>query len=346
MALDPIDHIEPTSASPMATWQPLLQALITYRWWMLAFVTLSGIIAWVATLPPFMEQEFKSTAIIVVPNLRNAKSLTFLKEEFSGYGVAARSEIKQVVAALTSDDAFNHLVNRFKLVRHYGLEELRNESQQEKRLRQKYDKKVQIRVVKHATIQIEVFDTNPFVAAAMANALVRYGHSFVESISRREKGVDELYNSIEKLASQRYVAQDTAEYYREKLKIYRLDNLGEALAREIGISVFQKPEFAQNYDQLIRAEDRVKHLEYHLAKMRSEYSYRKENLRVYPSLINVAGDGIVSFIIERPNRWLIVSLSVVGALCFAFTLLIFLVYIRPQMNSYGILRLTTNHRPT
>jgi capsular polysaccharide biosynthesis protein len=302
---------EPALHHPRTLGQLLRRRLVL----VLAFTAAATGLAAVLISPSFKPDEYQSRVVLVVPNLRNAKTLTFLKSDFAGYGVATDRELRQVQAALESEAAFQYMVENFRLLEHYGLQNLTNAHHREKTLRGYYRDRVHIDVIRRATLSITVYDRDPQMASRMANAFITYADRFIETVIRREKGLQELEQSIFAMRLLRSQQEDsTALLLRGQLQMYNFDNLAESVSGQIVQELLRNPAFAQKYDRMQSAEQRIKFLEAHLAAMTSEYNYRRENLRIYPSLLNVAAAGLPAALPARPNRPLYIALSGLSAL--------------------------------
>lgn len=316
-----------------------LLLLLRRRWGLIAlFTALATVTAAVLVSPAFKPDEYESRVVMVVPSLRNAKTLTFLKSDFAGYGIANEKELRQVLAALESEDAFRYMVAKFNLVEHYGLGGLTDPHQREKHLRGYYGDRVRTETVRRATIRVTVYDHDRQMASRIANEFIVYADSFLNNVSKREKSLQELEQSIYAMRLVRSVQEDSiALLLRDRLQMYNFDYLGEVMSEQVAQELLRNRDFAASYDRLQSSEQRVKFLEAHLAAMTSEYNYRRENLRVFPSLINTASVGLTSEMPARPNRPLYVGLSAVAALLAAIALVWFvdgLIY--PRQQTYRI----------
>lgn len=294
-------------------WVELL-ILWKYRIWILG-LTLAGMIgAYIYTMPLVYPPEYLSVSSFVPPSLEDVKSLNFHKLRYEGFGAAEDEDLERLSSTLESDSAFWWMVERFKLVAHYELNDVEDPSQQEKKLRNKYRKRVSIGVSAQSTVEIKVHDTDPQMAADMANALLDYADRFVERVAARKAGIRELELSLEQLQNTSDSLYDSLGYYREKYQIYHFEELSEAIAARIANSTFNQPEFHRNYDKVRSIEFRLEYLEEHIADIINELAFRRENLKTYPSLINITGRAVPSHVKARPRRTLVILLT--GVLIF------------------------------
>jgi len=275
-------------------------------------IVLSGIIGYIQTLPKFSLQEYRSSAVIVPPNLKNAKSLTFLAGDFQGLGIASPLEMEKVAAAIQSENTFRIISNKFNLAKRYNLAHLKDEHTKEKELRNHYLSCLKVRINKKSLIQIEAFDEDPKIAQEMVQALGDCAENFVESVVKRNEGIVNLTHSLDTLLEKRKFLMDSLEYYRKKLKIYRIDKMSEVMASEQASKFMNQPTFHQNYDKLINWEDQIRDIQYFTSHITVELERRKENLKVYPKLVSITSEGVENPILARPNKPLHILLSSLG----------------------------------
>lgn len=281
-----------------------------YRWQIVGVCLLSGLFSFIYTLPAITPPEYKAVAAFVPPNLDDVKSLNFLKIKFNGFGAADDPDLERIAGVLSSDTAAGYMIKKFQLAQHYAVETISDPAQRARALRDKYNSKIDVKLTRFSTVQVEVYDENPKLAADIANAFIAYADSFVEQVARRKEGIQALEQSIKQMEQTRARVQDTLALYRTKYKLYRLDDLSEVISQQLAAGPFQNPAFHQNYDKIQALEHEQRYLEEHIADMHNELVFRKENLATYPSLINVVGAAIPPGFKARPQRLLILILTV------------------------------------
>lgn len=302
-----------------------LQNEFTSLWrrrWTVVLATLIGAAlggAYVVVTPP----EYLSVASLVPPSFDDVKSLNFLKIRYMGFGAAKIEDLERVAGALQSDSAFLHVAKMFDLEKHYRLDDVSNESRRYKSLKEEYESKVKIRVSSFSTVEIQVYDENPQMAADIANELLAYADGFVESAARRKEGIAALETSLQRMEAQRKALIDSVAGIRLKHKVYHLDHLSEAVSRQL-LPAFDQPDFHRHYDKVQSTEYRLRYLEEHIADMLNELVFRKENLAVYPSLINVTARAVPAKFKARPKRLLVVAGFAFGAAVFTILGLVYL----------------------
>lgn len=300
------------------------------KFYLVGMIIISALLGYILNTPPFTTPEFKSYATIVPPNLKNAKSLTFLSADFRGFGTASTYEMEAMVAVLNSDQIFHRITQKFDLENHYNLQYLPPPAR-EKEMRKRFSGNLISKINKKSLIQIEAYDKNPDTAKAILNEAINCINDYVETCIKREEGLKNLENSIVTLTEKRKELLDSCKKYRKQLKIYRLDNMSELMATE------QSPKFMSNdffhlyYDKLIHWEAQTRDLQGCIGPMKYELERRKENLRTYPKLVSTTAEGISNPIIARPNILLQIFITTLGGGLLFISLTIFSAWIREEI---------------
>ena len=298
--------------------------------YIVGMIFISAILGYLLSNPPFVNPEYKSSATIVPPNLKNAKSLTFLSSDYRGFGIASPSEMEAMVAVLNSDQVFHRITQKFNLENHYGLAHL-SPSSKEKELRKRFKGILFSKINKKSLIQIDAFDKNPDIAKEILNEAINCINDYVESCIRREEGIKNLETSVINLTEKRKILLDSCEKYRKRLKIYRIDHMSELMATE------QSPKFMSNelfhlyYDKLIHWEDQTRDLQSYIGPMRFEIERRKENLLTHPKLVSITAEGISNPVVARPNIPLQILITSLGGGLLFISLTIFSAWLREEI---------------
>jgi|GEM_PF-4916885 len=299
----------------------LLLHLLNHAWkyrLLIAFsVVLSGILSFYLTLPHIKKPEYKATAILLLPDIRNGKSLTFLKQDFIGYNTATYSQLSQIQAALLSTDALWHMTERFDLLKRYGLAGIASKSRQQELLKDYYYDRIKIELTHRAVFSVSMMDNDPLVAKQMVDELVNYADAFVEQLVKRKSGLQAVQQSYESLSELQTQLRDSANVIRERLGIFRLDNVSDLLTPEI----LKSKAVAQNYDRLLSLENRRRDLETHINEIKFDIAARREHLEQHPSLVEVPASGIEMPIVVRPRRTMII-ISTIFITAFSITVIV------------------------
>lgn len=305
------------SGTTLHNLKPELLLLWKYRLRLMLITLIAGSLAFIYA--SFKRPEYLSTAELTPPSLKYIKSLNFTKSIYQGFGTADDEDLERVVAALKSDTAFIYICQKFSLSSHYGVGKIElplpdskelpeGIGSKMKALREIYDDKISVKVTGFSTVQINVFDHDPKMAANIANEMVAYAQRFVENIARRKEGIVELQKTIHNFQERLKILQDSVAYLRKNYRLYHLDNMSEVISAQVSPQFIQ-PKFSEKYDQLLSAEHRMRFLDDNIISMQNELSFREENLKTYPFLVDIIGKGFPSYVKARPKRlpYLLVS---------------------------------------
>jgi uncharacterized protein involved in exopolysaccharide biosynthesis len=167
----------------------LLQLL--YKWRLpLAIITAIAIAAAVIfTSPFFIKPKFKSS-VIMFPVATNSISKVLIsqnsgiKEDILGIGEDEQSE--QMLQMLNSNLIRDRIVEKYKLMEHYAISP--DSKYKYTRLVREYENNVKFRRTEYMAVKITVFDTDPQMAADMANDIAALLDS-TRNIMQKERAV-------------------------------------------------------------------------------------------------------------------------------------------------------------
>jgi len=292
-----------------------LRIILRRKWWLLGLCLAAGVLAFVFSSPPFRQPEFKSTAEIVPPALKEINSIRYDKERFEGFAISDQRDMERVVAALQSEDAMDVMVKQFDLINHYGLADVTDTVAQRKVLIETYQDNVVVGITDYATVHIDVYDKDPVFAAKLANAYIAYADSFLETIARRRVGLAQVNSSLREVETELTQVRDSLAKLRAVYGVYIVNQLSDVASQSLA-GKFNTPEFNTRYDKLMSLELRARYLgEYQIA-LSTEKFYREEMLRTFPMLIKVVNVAKPSPQKARPKRSLMALLAVAMALAF------------------------------
>jgi hypothetical protein len=336
-----------TKGTPTAfTLQNEAARLWSRRWWILGFLTLAGAGAVLFSSPAFMPPEYRSSIEVVPPSLKYVMMTNYHKLRFDGYGIAEDEDLERLVAHLQSDSARRYIQQKFDLAKRYkvldagaGTSPTLSEKQA-KVLDDIYGDRINPHISSYSTVAVDVYDTDPVVAAAIANEFIALADSFVEHFAQRRTGLAQVALSIDRMNAEATAIRDTLQFYRTNYQLYNIANMPEAIANRLGN--FGNPAFHANYDKILTYQERGEQLEQLLAELQNEQAFRQEHLQTHPSLLKVISHGIPAGYKTRPIRWLIVLLTLVIAGAFAVTVVI----LAERFRIYQAGLLDDTHTPT
>jgi uncharacterized protein involved in exopolysaccharide biosynthesis len=145
---------------------------LLYKWRLsLIIITVVAIIAAIVfTSPFFIKPKFKSS-VIMFPVATNSISKVLIsqnsgiKEDILGIGEEEQAE--QMLQMLNSNLIMDRIIEKYDLFNHYGIEP--GSKHKFTRLIREYENNVKFRRTEYMAVKITVFDTDPQIAADMAN---------------------------------------------------------------------------------------------------------------------------------------------------------------------------------
>lgn len=293
------------------------------RYVLLGAAVAAAVVAYVATLPFLYKPEYLSTASFIPPALgQTAQARNTFR---TGIEFGLDKDIEQMAGALTSDTTMMYLVNRFGLIDHYGVRD-ESEKRQYRRLRAAYEDNVQVELSRYSTVVIKVYDTDPALAANMANALVAYADSFVERTAGRKAYITAMETALKEVDQRRQFLQDTLGKLRAQYKVYSFRYMAEGPSNVALQGMAGNPAFHKKYDQIFTWESELETINKELADLRVDYLVQKRTLEAKPSLISVVGYAVRAHYPTRPQKGLIVFGVVLGTVL--VTALAILIYER------------------
>lgn len=181
----------------------LLHLLFKWRLPLLIITAVAVIAAVIFSSPFFIKPKYKSS-VIMFPVATNSISKvlisqnTGIKEDILGIGEEEQAE--QMLQMLNSNYLRDRIVQKYNLFEHYRIPA--GSKHRYTRLFREYENNVRFRRTEYMAVKITVFDTDPQVAADMANdiaALLDSTRNFIQK-DRAMKAfriVEEEYNSLQ-----------------------------------------------------------------------------------------------------------------------------------------------------
>ncbi len=182
---------------------------------------ISAVATYIFTGPKFITPLYKAS-VIFYPTSNTNLSTTLLTEPGNqGYGVLEfgnDEDAEQLLQILSSDDMKNNVVIKYELAAHYGLDTTKKISMLT--MRALFSKNLEVKQTEYKAIEVIIYDSNPALAAEMANYIANYA--------------DSKKNDIQKVKAKEALNIITEEYNRQ---IKMMDSLNTTLAvlRNLGI---------------------------------------------------------------------------------------------------------------
>lgn len=178
--------------------------IFLYKWRKPLFIVMAIALfgSWFFSLPWFITPKFKST-VILFPASTSSISKALLNEQSSkGQDITAFGEddqAEQLLQILNSNRIRDRIVKQYNLMSHYGIDTASDTKYS--RLFKEYDFNITFRRTEFMAVQISVYDTDPQIAANIANSIASLLDSTKNEMihQRAYKGfkvVESEYNSL------------------------------------------------------------------------------------------------------------------------------------------------------
>ncbi|MCK9219001.1 MAG: hypothetical protein PHF97_09590 [Bacteroidales bacterium] len=178
--------------------------IFLYKWrkplFIVLLIALFG--SWFFSLPWFITPKYKST-VIMFPASSSSISRSLLTEQSTkGQDITAFGEdnqAEQLLQILNSNKIRNRVMTKFNLMKHYDIDSTSKFKYSD--LFKEYDNNITFRRTEFMAVQISVYDTDPQMAADIANTIASLLDSVKNDMMRQRsvkgfKVVEAEYNSL------------------------------------------------------------------------------------------------------------------------------------------------------
>ncbi len=297
----------------------------------------AGILAAVFSAPFFIAPKFKST-VVLFPATTNSVSQALLTEktaytkDIMEFG--KEEEAEQMLQLLYSDDIRSKIIKEFDLLEHYEIEE--NNKYKQNALHEEYNSNINFRRTQYMSVEISVLDTDPQIAADIANRIADLVDSSKTVIQqgRARQGFEIVKMEYDAIKEEIGMMEDSLKALR-KLGIYDYEVQTAVLSEQYAQAVIEtKLDLAQEIKEQL---DLLAEYGGAYVAMRDNLSLRYvalNDLKMRYDAAKVDSEQSLSqkFVVNSafpaekktyPVRWLIVAISMIGASL--FTLLLYIV---------------------
>ncbi len=329
--------------------------LFLYRWRKtIALVTLLSVAASILFSSPwFIQPKFKST-VVMFPVSSNSISKALLSENFGGktdileFGEEEQAE--QMLQILNSNKIRDNIIRQYQLMEHYGIKA--DSRYRITRLHREYDRNISFRRTEYMAVEISVLDTDPQMAADIANEIAELLDSTKNQLQKQRatKAYEIVKHTYFDLRSQVQEMEDSLTFLR-KMGVHDYESQSEMINQQLAIEIARGNQagikaLEEKLDMLARyggpyvsLRDALEHEKKQLSLIKSKYEEAKvdaEQELPQKFLVNTAYPAEKK---SYPIRWLIVSVSTI--LAFILTIL-FLILLESLGGGKGKKKSTTN----
>jgi capsule polysaccharide export protein KpsE/RkpR len=155
----------------------LIKIILRWRKQLGIIFALSALASFVFTLPFFMPEKFKSTAIVYPSNL---------------VVYSTESPTEQLLQQFASETIRARIIKTFNLYQHYDIDT--NRGYPITRMFTMYDANIKFNKTQYESVEIEVWDTDPLVAAAICDSLISFADKNIIALQRSKTAEVVLIN--------------------------------------------------------------------------------------------------------------------------------------------------------
>lgn len=306
---------------------------LLYRWRKKIIIIsfIAAVIAAIASL--FITNKYKSE-VILFPTMNLSTGKALLNEYNDFLEIGEEEELEHMMQILQSNDIFNRVVDKFDLINHYDIDTTNELYFVD--LMKEYNGNVTSEITKYSSIKISVLDTDPQIAADMANEIASLIDTVMNNLQRNmaKQGYESLIRDRDFILSQIKVLEDSiaiirafgindyesqSEVLNEQWAAAKIKNNHEAAnAIQKKLEVLSKygGQYTALRDDLVHSRGR---LNYVLKKLNEHKVTAQEQLE-HKFIVNAA---VPDFKKSYPIRWLIVVTTAFSTSLFMIVLLAF-----------------------
>ena len=314
--------------------------VLAFYWRNIKYVTVVTIAAVIVSIivALLIEPQYRSS-VIIFPASNTSISKELLtdvsrsRKDILQFG--EDDEVEQLLQILNSDEIKNRIVARYDLLEHYGIDE--SSAYPQTALAKLYAKNIHFGRTQYQSIEIEVFDKNPNLAAAIATDIVELLDTVYNKIQKKRalgalQIVEREYNTLQNRAAE---LQDSLGLLRV-VGVFDYNTQTEAYTKALAQAIEKNNTRAQlelkkNLANLQRFGGLFLYLNSSMINVQSQLSLLSSKLveaRVdYEQNLShkfVVNPAAVSEKKAKPIRWLIVVVSTISGFLFASVLLLFI----------------------
>jgi capsule polysaccharide export protein KpsE/RkpR len=298
----------------------MFKSAIRWKWHLLVIALLSMLAAVVFSGPAFIKPKYKSFAIVYPSNL---------------IAYSTENSTEQMLQLLQSSDIREEVFRIFNLMQHYEIDTVKNPHARTEIIKT-YEENVLIHKTEYESVHIEVWDTDPIIAAAMVDSIIQLGNKKIRAlqrqkaeevlviagiqISRKKAEMDSMENVLKnysmKFGLLEYKIQ-TKEFSRAYLK-----SISSGTAKGANESKNMLSVLAEHGEEFNALSERLALMNKTFVDLKVIYDNALRDATKVLSYTNVVTQPLVADNKSYPIRWLIVTVSMISSLFIAFLVLL------------------------
>jgi uncharacterized protein involved in exopolysaccharide biosynthesis len=314
--------------------------LFLYKWQKpLLVVTLFALVAAVIfSSSIFIKPKYKST-VILYPAATNAISKSLLSEnaraEDDILSFGEDEETEQMLQILHSNRIRDRIIDRYQLMDHYEIE--KNSNYKLTRLYNEYESNITFKRTEFMAIKISVLDTDPQMAADIANDIAALLDSTKNEMQkeRAEKGYEIVREQYFKLRAEVSAMEDSLTKLRE-FGVNDYESQSEMINQQLAIELAKgdapavkrleaKLDILSKYGgPYVSLRDALEHEKKQLSMLKAKYEEAKTDAEEVLPTKFIVNEAYKAERKSYPIRWLIVLVTVVSAILLTLVLILIL----------------------
>lgn len=315
----------------------LIVYLYQWRKPLIIVTAAAAVAAAIFSAPTFIPPKFQST-VVLFPATTNSVSSALLGEK-NAYTkdileFGKEEEAEQMLQILYSDEIRSSIIEQFNLMEHYDIDP--HSDYKMTNLYREYESNITYRRTEYMSVVIDVLDTDPNLAAEIANQIgtlldsvknriqkerALQGLAIVEkeykNLRYEVKMKEDSLRDLRRLGIHDYEAQ--AAVLSEQYATARIEN-DNSLAEELKNRLDTLAEYGGAYVSL---RDQLKYMYEEMNLLKTRYEQAKVDAELSLPHKFIVNEAFPAEKKSYPIRWLVVAISMLGA--FVFTLLTIIV---------------------
>lgn len=292
----------------------LLKSFLKHKKQILIFCILAVALSTLFTSPYFLPPLYKSEVIFYPPNTSSNKILIRNDVRFG-----SEKEIDQHIQMLKSSLVRDSIIKKFNLIDHYSIDT-------EKKtwafnLNREYDNKINVERTRYNALSVSVLDTDPLLAAKIANDIVVIADALKASLLRKNlqaalKNLELDYNK--KVKEFDAFADNINRIVKDKdVPSLNLKNQSFVERMKKQIDLIREITSKNNIDYDLKKQYNYESMLAQLAELQSSYEEASSNLNNNFPTCYVVSPAQVNYKKDSPNRTFIVLISAFSAFLFS-----------------------------
>lgn len=230
------------------------------------------------TSPLFITPLFKSSAVIYPVNSGSISgALLGDKQSRDNLSFGDEVESEQLMQLLNSSLIRDHVVNKFKLLKHYKIDTTKRFAKT--KLYNEFKEKFRFSRTEYMAVQIQVLDCDPVLAAEMANDIVKLLDTVKTNIQRQRaiEGLKIIEDEYNNLLQEFQLMEDSMTILR-KMGVHDYESQAEMINRQLAIELGEG-----NQAAVKRLEERLEVLTKYggpYVSLRDKLNYERQRLSV------------------------------------------------------------------